>query len=264
MSILKAAFRLKKHEFIAYRSNVLLNFLFGCVPLILSILLWKAIYGSDIEAIGGYSYRQMVTYYLIAFILSQIIDVRENTVKISEMIQSGSIHNYLLKPVGFLLLNFRLYWAEKLVYVCNIIIPYMILCALLHQYIFMNISCIPFFISSVCLAFLLKYIIGSILGFLTTWVEEISGLLDFWDNIERFLSGGLLPLSVLPASLCTIISWLPFQYVLFVPINMYMGNMTQSEMLEALAVQIIWIVILGLLLYVLKAKAYRRYSGYGA
>lgn len=263
MKTLKAAFKIKKQEFTAYRSNIYLNFLFGCVPLVFSVLLWKAIYGTNTDVIGGYSYRQMITYYVIVFLLSHIINVRDNTVKMSEMIQNGNIHNYMLKPIGFFSLNFKLYQAEKLVYFLNIFVPYAAFCLLIRQYIFVNMNCIPFFILSVCLAFILKYIICSILGLLTTWIEEISGLLDFWDNIENFLSGGLLPLSILPASLYRVVSFLPFKYFLFVPIDIYMGKMQGSEIIGALAIQAAWIVILGLLLHIIKLKAYRKYSGYG-
>lgn len=263
MNILKAAFKIKHHELTAYRSNIYLNFLFGCVPLIFSIFLWKAIYGTDTEVIGGYSYRQMITYYVIAFLLSNLIHVRDNTVKMAEMIQNGNIHHYMLKPIRFFSLNFKLYLAEKLGYFLNIFVPYAVFCLLISQYLFVHVNSIPFFILSLCLAFVLKYIIGSILGLLTTWVEEISGLLDFWDNIESFLAGGLLPLSILPASLYTVISFLPFKYFLFVPIDIYMGKMAESEMIAVLAIQAAWIMVLGLLLHLIKLKAYRKYSGYG-
>lgn len=263
MRTLKAATKIKKHEFIAYRSNVYLNFLFGCVPLFFSILLWKAIYGSNTDVIGGYSYKQIITYYVIAFLLSQIINVRETTVEMSEMIQSGNIHNYMLKPIGFFSLNFKLFLAEKLVFFLNIFIPYSVFCLLIHQYIFVNVKSIPFFVLSIWLAFILKYIIGCILGLLTTWVEEISGLLDFWDNIENFFSGGLLPLSIFPVPLYRVVSLLPFKYFLFVPIDIYMGEMQIREVVVALTIQIAWIVILGLLLHIIKLKAYKKYSGYG-
>lgn len=263
MNILRATFKIKHHEFAAYRSNVYLNFLFGCVPLILSIFLWKAIYGTNIDVIGGYSYKQMITYYVIAFLLSNLINVRDNTVKMSELIQNGSIHNFLLKPIRFFSLNFMLYLAEKLCYFLNIFVPYTVFCLLIRQYLFLNVNSILIFILSVCLAFVLKYVIGSILGLLTTWVEEISSLLDFWDNIENFLAGGLLPLSILPASLYSVVSFLPFKYFLFVPIDIYMGKMQWNEMIGALATQAVWIILLGLLLQIIKLKAYRKYSGYG-
>lgn len=263
MKTWKAAFKIKKHEFLVYRSNVYLNLFFGCVPLVFSIILWKAIYGSEQSMIGGYSYTQMITYYVVVFLISQIINVRDNTVNMSELIQNGNMHNYMLKPVRYIKLNFQLYLAEKVIYFCNIIIPFIVFCLLIHNYIFINVISIPFFILSVGMAFVLKYVVGSILGLLTIWIEEISGLLDFWDNIENFLSGGLLPLSILPIPIYKVISYFPFKYFLYVPVDIYMGKIQKSEIIRALIIQCLWIVVLGLILKLIKMKAYKKYSGYG-
>lgn len=264
MKILRATFNIKKQEFTAYRSNVYLNFLFGCVPLLLSILLWKAIYGSTHKFIGGYSYKEMITYYMLVFLLSRILNSRENTVHMAEIIQNGKIHNFMLKPTSFFSLDFKLYLAEKLVYFFNIAIPFTLFCILLRNSLSFHLKYIPFFLISICLAFVLKYILGSILGILTTWIEEISGLLDFWANIENFLSGALLPLSILPTFLYTIISFLPFKYFLFLPIDIYMGKIEGNKIIEAFAIQITWILLLGVLLCILKQKAYKKYAGYGS
>lgn len=264
MRIQIAAFRLKLKESAAYRGNVLMNFCFGCVPLFVYILLWKAVYGSEFSEIGGYSYTQMITYYVLVFLCSEILNVRDNTVKISEMIQDGSIHNFMLKPVGFIRFNFRLYSAEKIIYLLNIGIPFLIFILVIHKYIFWKACHIAFFFISFCLAFLLKYMTGCILGFLTTWIEEISGLLDLWGNIENFLSGGLLPLTLLPEGIYTVISCLPFQYTLFVPVDIYMGNLDRQEIFVAIGIQFIWCITLGIVLAVIRAKAYKKYTGYGS
>ncbi len=83
MGLHKAVLKLKIKEFTAYRSNVLMNFCFGCVPLFVYILLWKAVYGNDFSKIGGYSYTQIITYYVLIFLCSRLLNMRENTVKIA-------------------------------------------------------------------------------------------------------------------------------------------------------------------------------------
>ncbi|MDO4712246.1 MAG: ABC-2 family transporter protein, partial [Peptostreptococcaceae bacterium] len=214
--------------------------------------------------LGGYSYRQMITYFVLVSLLHDVLDVRSNTVKLAEMIEDGSIHNHLLKPIGFFSLNFRLYKAEKLIYLMSISIPYAILCLILHKHLYLKADHLLFFIISLGPAFVLKYFMGCILGLLTTWIEEISGLLDLWNNIERFLSGGLIPLSILPGKVFMILSFLPFKYTLFVPVDIYMGNMDAAAIYQALAIQIGWCVVFGLLLMVVKEMAFRKYSGYGS
>lgn len=241
-----------------------MNFLFGCIPIIIYLMLWKAIYGNNIKNLGGYSFKQMITYYIFVSILSVLLDSRDNTVKLSNRIEDGSIHNYMLKPIDIFSLNFSLYSAEKIIYLLNIIIPFGILCFILRKYLFWKPYYIPFFIVSLFLAFVLKYFLGCILGLMTTWIEEISGLLDLLKNVENFLAGGLIPLSILPNSLFTVLSFFPFKYMLFVPIEIYMGNMDLSQIFKSLMIQIFWCMFLFILLLFIKKKAFENYSGYGS
>lgn len=264
MNVTKASFKLKFKEFTAYRSNVYMNFLFACIPILIYLMLWSAIYGKDIKELGGYSFNQMITYYILISILTVLLDSRENTIKLSTMIEDGTIHNYMLKPINLFTLNFRLYLSEKIIYVLNIIIPYGILCFALHNYLFWNVEYIPFLIVSSFFAFILKYLLGCILGLFTTWIEEISALLDLWKNVENFLSGGLIPLSILPNKIFTILSFLPFKYMLFVPIDIYMGNMGRTEIYKSLIIQILWCLFMWMLLIFVKKKAFKKYSGYGS
>ena len=102
------------------------------------------------------------------------------------------------------------------------------------------------------------------MGFLATWIEEISGLLDLWDNIEGFLSGGLLPLTLFPKEINKVLSCLPFKYTLFVPVDIYMGNLERDEIFAAIGIQLIWCILLSIVLIVTKVKANRMYCGYGS
>ncbi len=264
MGLHKAVLKLKIKEFTAYRSNVLMNFCFGCVPSFVYILLWKAVYGNDFSKIGGYSYTQIITYYVLIFLCSRLLNMRENTVKIADMIQDGSMHNFMLKPTNFICFNFMMLSAEKVIYLFNISIPFLIFVAVIHKYIYCKFRNIVFFLVSFFLAFVLKYIIGCILGFLATWIEEISGLLDLWDNIEGFLSGGLLPLTLFPKEINKVLSCLPFKYTLFVPVDIYMGNLERDEIFAAIGIQLIWCILLSIVLIVTKVKANRMYCGYGS
>ena len=128
MGLHKAVLKLKIKEFTAYRSNVLMNFCFGCVPSFVYILLWKAVYGNDFSKIGGYSYTQIITYYVLIFLCSRLLNMRENTVKIADMIQDGSMHNFMLKPTNFICFNFMMLSAEKVIYLFNISIPFFDFC----------------------------------------------------------------------------------------------------------------------------------------
>lgn len=264
MKILKSSFRIKTKEAAVYRENVRLNFFFGLIPLLINIYLWSAIYRSKGNTIGGYTYSQMITYFFLVFIITKLTDNRNLAVQLSELIQEGTLNNSLLKPVNFITYQFSLIFSEKVVLFLNISIPLLIFILLLRNYIVINLSQILMFMVSVFLSLVLNYIIYFIIGTLTVWLEEISALLDLWRNVTSFLSGAIFPLTLLTPKIRMIISFLPFKYTVFVPIDIYMGNLTGNDLIKELFIQIVWIVILAIVLKLVWRKAIEDYSGYGS
>ena len=264
MRMLRSSFKIKTKEAVVYRENVRLNFFFGLIPLLINIYLWSAIYRNKGNTIGGYTYSQMITYFFLVFIITKLTDNRNVAVQLSELIQEGTLNNNLLKPVNFIRYQFSLVFSEKVVLLLNISIPLFIFILLFRNYIVINLSQILIFMVSVCLSLVLNYIIYFIIGMLTVWLEEISALLDLWGNITSFLSGAIFPLTLLTPKIRRIISLLPFKYTVFVPIDIYMGNLTASSLVKELFIQVVWIIILGLLLKFVWRKAIEDYSGYGS
>jgi len=260
----KSCFVLKLHENVIYRANIFLNLCFGIIPLIVNIFLWSAIYGTTQGPIGGFTFNQMITYFILVFFCFNVTNAREVAVKIAEEIRDGTIHNFMIKPVNYLLLNFKFYICEKLIYIITIFVPFILFLFAIRNYIYLKIENLLLFLISLFLAICINYIIFAILGLLTTWFEEISALLDLWVNITEFLSGGLFPLSLLPIKIQTIFSFLPFGYIISLPINIYMMKELTSEIIINILVQVIWIMILIIILVILWKKVTNKYSGYGA
>lgn len=264
MKLLHSLLSIKAQESAVYRENVMINFAFGLIPLFINIYLWKAIYGSQQTTIAGYDFTQMITYFVLVFILLNMTSARSIAVNLSELIREGTLNNYFLKPVNFITYQFKLFFAEKIIYIVNIFIPFIIFFIIIRKYLFFNSSYAVLFLVSVLLAMILNYIIYFILGILTIWLEEISALLDLWGNITSFLSGGIFPLTLLSDNLFTFISILPFKYMVFTPIDIYMGNLLGEKLVLQLIIQIAWIFVLGVLLKIIWEKAIKKYSGYGS
>ena len=59
-----------------------------------------------------------------------------------------------------------------------------------------------------------------------------------------FLSGGMIPLTFFPERVLAILKYLPFSSMQSTPLLIYSGNITGTEILNGIAVQIIWMMIL--------------------
>lgn len=262
MKLFVECLRFKFQEASVYRGNVLLNFFFGLIPLLLSVLLWKTVYTQN-AVIGTYDYSQMITYFIFVFLSLQVTSCREVATNLADAIRSGNFHNYLLKPTNYIVFNLKLFTCEKIVYFATVFLPFVLFVLLMKDMIFINGGVLVYFILSLFLAFLMNYVIYFILGMLTVWFEEVTALLDLWTNVAALFSGALFPLSILPLKLEKLVSLLPFKYTLFAPIDIYVGNVSFSKMCQVLFIQGIWLLLLVVLLVSLWRKALKKYSGFG-
>ena len=73
------------------------------------------------------------------------------------------------------------------------------------------------------------------------------GIITIKNVFVSILSGSLLPLWFMPEALRGIISVTPFESIYFTPVRIYLGELEGMELLWALAVQIMWIAVLGLI-----------------
>ncbi len=121
-------FQISIHERLVYRGDFMLGTLMRFLPTLTQIFLWYAIYdvissaasvdsaaGPDGD-IAGYSYHQMVAYYLMVIISRAFSSMPGLTPGIANQIREGEIKKFLIQPVDMVgcLLVQRV--AHKLVY----------------------------------------------------------------------------------------------------------------------------------------------------
>ena len=112
MKMLRASLLIKFQESMMYRENIIINFVFGLMPLLVNILLWRAIYGSQHKIIAGYDYVQMITYFVLVFMVRKVTSAREIAVNLAEYIREGTLNNFLLKPTDFITFQFKLHFVR--------------------------------------------------------------------------------------------------------------------------------------------------------
>ncbi len=113
--------RISIEERLVYRGDFALGTLMRFLPIVTQIFLWAAIFdGLSTEVrgepqIAGYSFREMVAYYLLTMVTRAFSSMPGLASGIARDIRTGNVKKYLIQPVdmvGFLLL-YRL--AHKLV-----------------------------------------------------------------------------------------------------------------------------------------------------
>jgi ABC-type uncharacterized transport system permease subunit len=90
------------------------------------------------------------------------------------------------------------------------------------------------------------------------WTMETTGMWAIYRFANLFFSGGLVPLWLFPEPLRTIAGLLPFQTQANTPVSIYIGRLTDVDVLRALLIQCTWIVLLAVLVRFVWSRAMRR------
>ncbi len=228
---------------LTYRVNFVFRVVFGFVPLLATIYLWRAIY-TDKQTICDYSLAGMISYYVIVTIVDALTAVSEDDWQIAADIKDGNISQFLVKPINYLYYRICLFFSGRLVYMMVAAIPLGIFIFFQRQYMVYPSSPAVFgaFLVSTALTALLQFFSSYAMAMLAFWVLEVSTFIFILYAFEYIASGHLFPLNILPPALEKILYFTPFPYQMYFPVSIYMGRTSGAEMWQGLAMQGAWVL----------------------
>jgi ABC-2 type transport system permease protein len=250
---------------LVYRLNFLFRSSFALIPLFATISLWRAIYAGKEGGIAGYTLAQMVSYYLVVTIVDSLTAVTEDDWQIAADIKDGNISQFLLKPMDYLAYRLCLYGAGRLIYTVCAFAPVTVFILFQGQYFALPVDAetVLCFAVSLVLTGLLQFLISFTMALLAFWVLDVSTFIFILYAFEYIAGGHLFPLDVLPAAANQALHFTPFPYLLFFPVNIYLGRVTAAELWQGLFVQACWVVAAYVLARFVWSRGIRKYSAVG-
>jgi ABC-2 type transport system permease protein len=245
----------------AYISRILGPLLFDGLFLAFYIILWKALYAGK-SNLAGYSFSSVVLYYVLDTVLKELFKGNGITNVYSIDIKDGLLSNSLVKPIsynGYTLLilaiyNFFRFLTPALVFV--------ILTVKIPGFATTTDRIFPFVLSVIC-SMLLSYLFAAILGSIAFWTVNTWGVVVVVNRVTSILKGSLVPLEFLPATLLVINNFLPFRYMNYSPIAIYLGKLSGNAIYLELFYQLIWLITLFWVYKFLWSKGVKNYESTG-
>jgi ABC-2 type transport system permease protein len=261
----RAIFSIGLQNTFVYRWNFLLRSLFALVPLFGTVFVWKSIYADTTGEIAGYSFGEMVFYFLIVLLVDNLITPTEDEWQIAAEIREGQLSSFLLKPFDFLAYRSCIFVGSRLLYTAVTLLPVLAVFWWFRQYLQWpsQASTWGLFLLSLVMAGAIQFLIAYALAMLAFWILEISTVVFILYSFEYFLSGKLFPLDTVPGVAGTILRLLPFPYEVYFPVAILMGKVQDSRLWEGLAIQALWVVLTFLLASGLWRSGVRRYEAVG-
>jgi ABC-2 type transport system permease protein len=229
-----------------YRLNFVMWRLRTIFWLLASYFFWLAVYQNRTQ-IGSYTQKAMLTYILGTFLLSELIQ-RNISVSIGEEISSGDLTNYLVKPINYFYYWIVRDWADKLLNLFFGIVELIILVFIFKPSLAFNLEAktLAMLFLSLPLAVLLSFWLDLLISLLSFWYPEHGGWPQRFVSsiLFTFLMGTYFPLDILPFHLGKILSLLPTGFLIYFPLQIYLGRVNSLDWLINFLVMLFWTFVL--------------------
>ena len=274
-------FKISINERLVYRGDFMLGTLMRFLPTLTQIFLWWAIYdaistpgtadsaaGPD-QDIEGFSYSNMVAYYLLVIVARAFSSMPGLTSGIANQIRNGEVKKFLIQPVDMQACLLMQRIAHKLVYYLIATLPFALvfyLCGNFFDAGWPAPDVLVVFFLSLIFAFLLGFYLESSIGLIGFWFLDVTSLTFIFMLMIFLLSGHMFPLELLPSEPVNIrgmVEFLPFKYLAYFPAAVFLGKVHGAEMYRGLFIEISWIVLFIVLSRFLWWRGVKRYSGFG-
>lgn len=182
---------------------------------------------------------------------------------LAERIRSGELNSTLAKPMFPLIGDMANNIGEKILKLFYIV-PFVFVA---HLYfgidLQLGLGTVSLTILALVLGVMIAFTIETVIGLLTFWMDEVSSIENFHDIIQYTFGGRIAPLFLFPPAIKFVAEVLPFRYVLSFPLEILVGSLTNAEISLGFGVLIFWLVIFGVVAWILWRQGIRRYSAYG-
>ncbi len=243
-----------------YRGNTWLTAFFSIFTVLLAYLLWSAVFGSS-KTFNGFTLPQMVTYYLLSNILSPLMQSDGLLNTFTEEIKNGSYSKYIVKPISPIGYFMSAGFARTLYPIAASTLVLTVVMIVFNGF-FEAVSLINIVkaLPVILLGAVLNMLISFIITMATFKFTDIGFLILVQTIIKMFLSGSLIPLSLVFGD--QIAMWSPFSYTLYYPVMLILGK-AETSFTTALIVLTAWILVTFFICLILKNRAPKAFEGVG-
>jgi len=262
LSIFKISFA---QEF-AYRVNFIMWRVRNILQILLVFFLWSTVFANPQTELFGYNRDKILTYVFGIFILRALV-LSSRAVDIAGEISGGDLTNFLLKPLNYIKYWFTRDISSKALNLGFATIEITILYFFLRPTFFIQTNPLQIFLflTSVIFAIIMFFGLLVLVNFVTFWLPEGGWASQFLIIVifTEFLSGAVFPIDILPEAIQNVLYALPFPYLMFFPLQVYLGKLPLQTTLQGLAISGMWMMVLIVSMNRMWTKGIKKYSAVG-
>lgn len=249
---------------LTYRANMLAFRVGNLIEFTFQILIWLAIFAS-VDVVGGYDRHEMVTYVTLTWLFTFFTSTYGIEDHVSQHIRDGKLSEFLIKPISYLrYMTVLSLGRSSLPSFYGIFVIFAFMAIFRKMLVFPDSPWAVLLIIAILLVgILIRLLLSIMVGMISFWTNDVSGINYTINTIIRFFSGNFAPLNLLPKALYNFTLWTPFVYITYFPAQIYLGKVDAVRGVYGLMIEILWLFILYWLIKAIWHFGVRKYEASG-
>ncbi len=266
MNTLISVFKISFQQEFIYKANFIMWRVRNIFQIIVNFFLWTTIFAAKDSQFFGYDKTMILTYVFMLMVVRSIV-LSGRASDVSTDVSEGNISNYLLKPISYFKYWFVRDIAGKSLNLFFAFLEFGALYIILQPEIFIqsNPLYLLLFALSLAIAILIYFNVVFLISAVPFWAPELGWASQFLVAVVvvEFLSGAVFPIDVLPSQFVNFLMLTPFPYLIFFPIQIYLGKISAVGILGYLLISVVWVFVLYLLMSKVWRAGLKAYQSFG-
>jgi ABC-2 type transport system permease protein len=247
-----------------YRANLIMYLLYWLVSPIIYLAVWTSIAQSK-GSVNGLTVNDFTTYYMTLLIVDQITS---NIVihTFAFKVQDGSLSGELVRPIHPMLTNALVNNIAFKVLTIMGFIPVWIALFFLFKPDFDSVTLMGILLAipAMVMGFLVGFLLSASITSFAFWTTRVYSIHEFYYALMLLFSGQFVPLPLMPRLIQDIAQYLPFQLLIYFPVQLILGNLTSAQIVQGYVTGLIWLVVAIVAFNWIWRNGVKQYSAVGA
>jgi len=246
-----------------YRASLLIWMIGHVLEPLVYLIVWSVVAAAQGGSVGDYARSDFAAYFILLMVVNHVT-YTWIMYEFEYRIRQGSLSFALLKPVHPIHSDIADNVSSKLITLPFMVLIAVVLALIFHPALSPEPWAIGLFVPALFLAFLVRFLLEWTLAQVAFWTTRVDAINQTYFVLLLFLSGQIMPLTLLPHPVRLVAEILPFRAMVGFPVELLLGRLTLSEALTGLGIQAAWVLVGLVLLRVVWRAGVRVYTAVGA
>ena len=254
--------RLAIAEQFQYRAATYMYILGMVAEPVIYLVVWSTIADQSGGEVNGLAAGDFAAYYIV-WTLVRTMNIVFTPYGWEWRIREGQLSGQLLRPLHPIHYDIAEQAGSKIPWLLYYLPVAVVLTLLFEPTFDVRPAEVVAFAIAIWGAYLIRTFNQSALGMVCFWTTRVGALFSLYIVLELLLSGRLVPLTLMPDWVQTVAWLLPFRWTFYFPIEALVGDLSDTQLLAGLLMQLCWTVVGVGIFSLVWRRAVRHYTAVG-